>query len=284
MNGIAAGAADIRDVIAILDGDDDVAGPLAIDIAVRCDAHVTALSPVNDLPFLGSGFGALPGEVIIEARNAALSRAAAAAAAFERQARASQVAFATRAAQSISFGAFGEVLAFARLTDLVVVRRDDALAPTDMRAALVEALLFDTATPLLLAPPKPLSDSELRRALIAWDGTAGSVKALKAALPLLGRCGKVDVVIADASDHLRNLSAMEIGTFLGRHRIEATVRHVPVLGGVSVAEMILRTAGATGSDWIVMGAYGHARFREHLFGGATFDILRDAPVPVLMAH
>ena len=35
---------------------------------------------------------------------------------------------------------------------------------------------------------------------------------------------------------------------------------------------------------IVMGAYGHSRFREAILGGATRHMLADAKTPVLMAH
>ena len=37
-------------------------------------------------------------------------------------------------------------------------------------------------------------------------------------------------------------------------------------------------------DLIVMGAYGHSRFREAILGGATRNMLEQASVPVLMAH
>jgi nucleotide-binding universal stress UspA family protein len=30
-----------------------------------------------------------------------------------------------------------------------------------------------------------------------------------------------------------------------------------------------------------MGAYGHSRLREFVFGGATRHVLREAPLPVL---
>jgi nucleotide-binding universal stress UspA family protein len=33
-----------------------------------------------------------------------------------------------------------------------------------------------------------------------------------------------------------------------------------------------------------MGAYGHARWRELVLGGATRTILRSMTVPVLMSH
>jgi nucleotide-binding universal stress UspA family protein len=33
-----------------------------------------------------------------------------------------------------------------------------------------------------------------------------------------------------------------------------------------------------------MGAYGRSAWREFIFGGATRDVLKSMPIPVLMAH
>jgi len=38
------------------------------------------------------------------------------------------------------------------------------------------------------------------------------------------------------------------------------------------------------ADLLVMGGYGHSRFREILLGGATRTILESMTVPVLMSH
>jgi nucleotide-binding universal stress UspA family protein len=38
------------------------------------------------------------------------------------------------------------------------------------------------------------------------------------------------------------------------------------------------------ADMLVMGAYGHSRFREAIMGGATRDMLENAQVPVFLAH
>ena len=43
-------------------------------------------------------------------------------------------------------------------------------------------------------------------------------------------------------------------------------------------------AGDVGADLLVMGAYGHARLREMVLGGATRHILQHMTVPVLMSH
>ncbi|VAW02683.1 Universal stress protein family protein, partial [hydrothermal vent metagenome] len=51
-----------------------------------------------------------------------------------------------------------------------------------------------------------------------------------------------------------------------------------------VADVLLRQARDIDADMIVMGAYGHSRFREAIFGGATRYMLEKATVPMLMAH
>ena len=51
-----------------------------------------------------------------------------------------------------------------------------------------------------------------------------------------------------------------------------------------VSDIILRLCDDRGANLIVMGAYGHSRFREAILGGATRNMLENADVPVLMAH
>jgi nucleotide-binding universal stress UspA family protein len=43
-------------------------------------------------------------------------------------------------------------------------------------------------------------------------------------------------------------------------------------------------ASDTSADLLVMGAYGHSRFREAILGGATRNMLEQAEVPVFLAH
>ena len=47
---------------------------------------------------------------------------------------------------------------------------------------------------------------------------------------------------------------------------------------------ILAQAAALGADLLVMGGYGHSRFRELLLGGVTRHIIEHAKMPVLLAH
>ncbi len=65
--------------------------------------------------------------------------------------------------------------------------------------------------------------------------------------------------------------------------MNATATHLEAQD-ISVGEMLLSRAGGKGADLIVMGAYGHSRFRELVLGGATRHLLEHMTVPVLMAH
>ena len=51
-----------------------------------------------------------------------------------------------------------------------------------------------------------------------------------------------------------------------------------------VSDVLLRHAQDTDAEMIVMGAYGHSRFRESILGGATRHMLEQAEIPVFMAH
>ena len=52
----------------------------------------------------------------------------------------------------------------------------------------------------------------------------------------------------------------------------------------SVGDTLLSRAYDTGADLLVMGAYGHTRWRELLMGGATRTVLASMTLPVLMSH
>jgi len=51
-----------------------------------------------------------------------------------------------------------------------------------------------------------------------------------------------------------------------------------------VGDILLNDIADNDMDLLVMGAYGHSRFRELIFGGVTRQILDTMTVPVLMSH
>jgi nucleotide-binding universal stress UspA family protein len=49
-----------------------------------------------------------------------------------------------------------------------------------------------------------------------------------------------------------------------------------------VADLLKQHASEISADMIVMGAYGHSRLRERLFGGVTRSMIDTSPIPIFM--
>lgn len=54
--------------------------------------------------------------------------------------------------------------------------------------------------------------------------------------------------------------------------------------GLDVGNALLSLAADVAADLLVMGAYGHMRWREVLMGGVTRTVLQSMTLPVLMSH
>jgi nucleotide-binding universal stress UspA family protein len=167
-----------------------------------------------------------------------------------------------------------------QLTDLILIGRPDkADAPLDEVA--LESALFGTGRPVLLCPiAEPASASRI--ALVAWNGSLEATRAVAAALPLLARMDRVDVVTI-GQDGPGQISADDLANYLGAHGIKASATNIVDLSAPA-GKMILDHGKAIGAGLIVMGAYTHSRVRELFLGGATREALRAATVPVLMTH
>ncbi|EQB31569.1 universal stress protein [Sphingobium ummariense] len=175
------------------------------------------------------------------------------------------------------------ILSAARLSDLIV-----ATLPRGPRRsmrdplAIVPDLALGGRVPVLGVPQAATRFAVTGRALVAWDGSQEAAAALRSAVPLLRLAEAVLVVTVEegGKDVFPATDALE---YLSRHGVEAELRSWP-RQGEAVDEALMRAVGALAVDWIVMGAYGHSRLRETVFGGVTRRLLRDAPIPLLLAH
>ena len=166
------------------------------------------------------------------------------------------------------------------LADLIVVNRqlDDFPLP-DMRTAAGE-LVVQSGKPIL-AVPDSLRRMNLDGAMIAWDGSAGSATALRAAVPLLKLASRVEIL--EIEDKSVRAPAEDAAAYLSRHDIHAVVCRLP-RGGKTTADILLDRVSADDFGYVVMGGFGHRRFLEALFGGVTRAMLSKSPVPLFMAH
>jgi nucleotide-binding universal stress UspA family protein len=169
---------------------------------------------------------------------------------------------------------------YSRVFDLIVLGRPGR-APQTPRMAPLEAALFESGRPVLIAPPTP-PDALGRNVLVAWNGSTEQARANAFAMPLLRDAGEVTVLTVEGG-MTPGPTGEDVALHLGRNGVPAAAVTVAP-DGRTTGETILDQARLRGCDLLVKGAYAQSRLRQMIFGGATRHILAHATLPVLMAH
>ncbi len=264
---------------------DAVALDAAISLAAANDGHIDILclgvDPVRyDLSPLGS-----TAALTLSMAGEAHKRAAELEAWAKEYMRASNVAYSVRPLVALSGGVEAAVAREARYSDVLIAAQPYGEGTTQLQVSILEAALFGTGVPVLVIPAKGLSADGFRRVMVAWNESDEALSAVRKTIPLLQAAEAVSIVMVDppVQSHERSDPGGAISQLLSRHGIHADV---VVLSQTMprVSDVLNRFARENAEDLIVMGAYGHSRFREALMGGATRDMLEEAGQPVLMAH
>ena len=183
-------------------------------------------------------------------------------------------------------GALTEVVAAqARYADLVVLPLPYGPGRGVEDEAVTEAALFDGIAPVLAIPATGMPSTSPRRVVVAWNRGREAMVAARRAMPFLREADLVQIVVIDPPAHgpERSDPGGLLCQMLVRHGVRA---EVVVLAKTlpRVSDVLARHLRDTNADLLVMGAYGHSRFREAILGGATRDMLEKAEVPVFLAH
>ncbi len=173
----------------------------------------------------------------------------------------------------------------ARYADLALLG-PDGLSSDELKADVVEGVLFHAGKPLLLVPAGHTPTLSPKRIMVAWDGRLESSQAVAWSLPLLRTAEDVHLVLVDPvegdEEHGEEPGA-DAAAYLARHGVRVVVDRVPSQGR-DVASALRQHAVDTAADLLVMGAYGHSRLRQRIFGGVTSSMLESPPLPVFMAR
>jgi nucleotide-binding universal stress UspA family protein len=179
--------------------------------------------------------------------------------------------------------------ALGRSADVIVVGQPTTTS-TPLDAPLLQGALMGSGRPCLILPtwlaPRQLGG----RAVVAWKNTPEAARAVRDGLPLLRKAERVRIFAAideawvegEGADGLTRLEH-----YLSTHGV---VVEPPVLTSppdeitTAAGDAILAEVDGFGADLLVMGGYGHSRWSEFVFGGATRKILQEANCAVLMSH
>ena len=177
------------------------------------------------------------------------------------------------------------IAARARFSDLAILPQPYGKGRGAELEAVTESALFEAHTPALIVPGGAKPVPAPGRIMLGWNESPEALIAARAALPLLRQAEVVHVVVIDPPTHGPNRSdpGGQLSQYLSRHDVKV---EIDVLSKTlpRVSDVMMRHAADMDADMVVMGAYGHSRFREAVFGGATRYMLEQATLPVFMAH
>lgn len=176
----------------------------------------------------------------------------------------------------------GGICLQARFADLVVIGQNnsDEASPVVL-PDFPQYVVLNSGRPVLIVPYAGQFDNLGKHVLIAWDGSTEATRTITSALPLL-RCAQVvEVAIVNAGAD-RGEPGAEVALYLKRHDIPSEI----VLRNTDgdIGEALLALAAQRGADLLIMGGYGHTRFREIVLGDVTRTVLETMTIPVLMSR
>ncbi|ETX08202.1 MAG: hypothetical protein ETSY2_06760 [Candidatus Entotheonella gemina] len=274
----------IKDLVVHVDSSQAVQKRLeaAIRIAQTHDAHLTGLYviPTTDFP----AFMEVPSafEAIQKVRQYRQQEAETSRAAFEEATHRAGVSAEWRCAEGELTEKLGES---ARYSDLVILGQHNP-DEHDANQGLADRLVLEVGRPCLVIPYIGARETLGQRVLVAWNARREAVRAVNDALPILQAADRAVVLSVNPAygeDGEGDIPSADICHHLARHGVKAEAE-TTVAKDIDVGSLLLSHAADMGADMIVMGAYGHSRFREMVLGGVSREMFRTMTVPVFMSH
>jgi nucleotide-binding universal stress UspA family protein len=177
------------------------------------------------------------------------------------------------------------VMEHGRAADLIIAGQTDPDWDLSPLLDFSERLALESGRPVLVVPYVGRYPEIGRNVVIAWKAGRESARAAFDALPFLETAEKVQILeVKERGDDGSTLAPdTSIAASLARHGIKPTVRS-SLAADIGIGDEILSRLSDMGADLLVMGAYGHSRMRELVFGGVTRHIARHMTVPTLFSH
>jgi nucleotide-binding universal stress UspA family protein len=168
----------------------------------------------------------------------------------------------------------------ARRSDLIVMGR--ARQTQGLPPYALEHLILSCGRPMLVAgsaAPQQLTGT----IMVCWKGSDHDARAVAAATPILNKAKRIVFASATERRGRAGEGMHELARQFAGNGISTEVQVIPAKGrGISAS--LSAAAETHGADLVVMGAYGHSRLHELLFGSCTEAFMRHADRPILLMH
>lgn len=258
----------------------------AVALAVALESHISAIACEVRVPapasLMGNALLNVPALVFTELKKSAV--AAAQELAEFRKAAEQKGVFQEVILEKCTTPEFPDLVTdYARLRDLTIIPMPDI---DTVERWLAETLIFGSGRPTIVLPGRTRWSKAvaLNTVVVAWDFSRNSSRAVADALPILKKAKLVSVLtVTNEKVFPSGRSGAELAKHLARHGVNVVLDEVDA-SGRDIATVFESHLTLRDADLLVMGAYGHSRFREFVLGGATRSVLLRPPVPVFLSH
>jgi nucleotide-binding universal stress UspA family protein len=260
--------------------------PTAAAIANANDAHLSGVYVIPSVEVYAAYAGMAMADVVDTQRKRYLSMAKSVQEKFAHTLDANGLQGEFHQLDAINMSVSREFCEAARVADLAIIAQVDRDTYCGVEAEFAENVVMGVGRPVLIVPRGKSYGAIGKKVVMGWNGTREAARACFDALALTGAGSDVTLVWVDPQKtraEAGNLPGTEMASALARHGIKVTAEPMPT-ADENAGAALLTKAGDIGADLLVMGAYGHSRVREFVFGGASETVIKSAPLPVLMSH
>jgi nucleotide-binding universal stress UspA family protein len=264
-------------------GDGDI--KLAMDLCESADAHLSLLVMGIAAPPPIGDYASVISDAWLEERQADMERLGERAEEIEALVALRGVS-ADLSSEYVETAAADDVVGLrARYCD-VAVMGPDLLATHHLKYRVANGVLFHAQRPLLLMSAGVPVTLSPKRIVIGWNSTLESARAVREALDMIDDADDVRVVLVDpkTSDRANGPEpGADIAAYLARHGAKVKFERLPS-GGEMAGLILMQHARDVSADMLVLGAYGHSRLRQRMFGGVTSTMLDAPELPTFLAR
>ncbi len=168
----------------------------------------------------------------------------------------------------------------AKSADLVMIghRGVNERFSTGLLGSTAESVARKCPRPLFISPMK---FAEIRRPVLAYDGSERASRAMRAAAEFAQVLGVAMTVVTVARDP--KLGERTLSEARGYFEPYTPKAEFHLLAG-HANEEIIKFLKEHDADLLFIGAYGHSRIIEMVLGSTTEYVLRNAPCPVFLSR
>ena len=251
-------------------------------LGVKFNAHIRGLYVIPGVIFYPSaGYGAGP-DIYDGNRVWFQDKQEQARQDFETAMKADSIPFDFQLVDSSNPSIINDVLQNGYDADLILASNLPRDENDTVESDFIERLVLSAGRPVLVLPGKGEVKLDFSSIVVAWNDGRESARAVFDALPFLQKAKRARVITVD-SQVRGALDGATLAESLDRHGIKIEIASIGS-DGAPTGEVLLRAARDENAGLLVLGAYGHSRLTEMVFGGATRYVLKNQDLPVLMSH